>query len=119
MKDNPLLLGEEYAMSAYAYKKGEADPIFAQNSSVIQYTNVLVGFSNDQCIPDLAMRPYMILKNAAGEQVTIYGGIIHRSIGYIAYQNRAAFQPGTSQYAYIWDIIHHVYGDAYDAEYKG
>ena len=36
-----------------------------------------------------------------------------------AYQNRGAFAPGTNAYNYIWDIIHFVYGDAYDEDYKG
>ena len=65
------------------------------------------------------MRPYMILEDAEGKQVTIYGGIVYRSIGYIAYQNRAAFTPGSAAYNYVWDIIHHVYGDQYDKDYKG
>ena len=53
---------------------------------------------------------------------TVIGNAIdrlYRSIGYIAYQNRAAFQPGTAAYEYVWDIIRYVYGDQYDAEYKG
>ena len=56
--------------------------------------------------------------NSAGQTVTLYGGTIHRSIGYIAYQNRAAFKSGTAQYAFLWDIIHYVYGTRYDAEYR-
>ena len=65
------------------------------------------------------MRPYIILEDTQGTQITIYGGMIYRSIGYIAYQNRNAFKPGSSSYTYVWGIIHHVYGDKYDAEYKG
>ena len=45
--------------------------------------------------------------------------ILIAAIGYIAYQNRGAFKPGTGSYNYVWEIIHHVYGDKYDAEYKG
>lgn len=104
----------------YAYSKTNgADPIFAQGNGVIKYTNVLIGFSNDQCTKDIAMRPYLVLKARDGETVTIYGGTVHRSIGYIAYQNRNAFSAGTAAYAYIWDIIHYVYGDEFDADYKG
>ena len=116
---NPLTLGQPYTKSNYAYKKDEADPVFKTTADLIQYTNVLVGFNDDQCIPDIAMRPYIILEDADGNQVTIYGGIIYRSIGYIAYQNRNAFKPGSGSYEYVWSIIHHVYGDQYDAEYKG
>lgn len=115
---DPLTLGHAAAKRAYAYKKGVADPVFNDTGKLIQYTNVLVGMTNEKCAPDLAMRPYMILQNKAGTQATLYGGTIHRSIGYIAWQNRKAFQPGTAAYAFIWDIIHFVYGDLYDADYK-
>lgn len=117
--DNPLVLGASYAKSNYAYKKGIADPVLAYDGDMMQYTNVLVGFSLDKCKDDVAMRPYMILADAAGNEITLYGGTVERSIGYIAYQNRNAFAPATEAYAYIWGIIHAVYGDAYDAEYQG
>ena len=116
---NPLVLGQSYTKSNFAYKKGKADPVFKDTGKLVQYTNVLVGFNDDQCIPDIAMRPYIILKDANGKQITVYGGIVYRSIGYIAYQNRTAFKAGTSSYKYVWGIIHHVYGDKYDADYKG
>ena len=117
LTDQPLVLGKPYSMSAYAYRKGIADPVFAYDGDRMQYTNVLVGFREDQCGDDLAMRPYMILADAAGNEVTLYGGIVHRSIGYIAYQNRNSFAAGTDAYQYVWDIIHNVYGDLYDEEY--
>ena len=93
--------------------------MFAQTAELTQYTNVLVGFSDDQCIPDIVMRPYIILSDAEGNQVTLYGGSIYRSIGYIAWQNRNVFQPGSASYDYVWGIIHHVYGDRFDEDYKG
>ena len=114
-----LTLNFETAKSNYAYKRGVADPVFAQTADKIQYTNVLVGFDMEQCKPDIAMRSYIILEDENGEEVTLYGGVIRRSIGYIAWQNRAAFQPGTAAYEYVWEIIHHVYGDRYDEEYVG
>ena len=40
-------------------------------------------------------------------------------IGYIAYQNRNAFKSTSAAYKYIWEIIHAVYGNLYDDEYKG
>ena len=116
---NPLTLGQAYTKSNYAYKKGVADPVFKDTGNLVQYTNVLVGFNDDQCIPDIAMRPYIIVKDATGREITIYGGIIYRSIGYIAYQNRNAFSAGSNSYNYVWSIIHHVYGNKYDSEYKG
>ena len=115
----PLVLEQPYTKSNYAYKKGVADPVFKDTGKLVQYTNVLVGFDDDKCIPDIAMRPYIILKDASGNEVTIYGGIIYRSIGYIAYQNRNTFQAKSNSYEYVWGIIHHVYGKQFDTEYKG
>ncbi len=105
--------------SNYAYKRGVADPVFAYAGSLVQYTNVLVGFSNEDCKENIAMRPYMILQDAAGTSYTLYGGTVYRSIGYVAYQNRNSFRPGTAAYDYVWEIIHYVYGSEYDSEYKG
>ena len=113
----PLVLGKSYVKSNYAYRRGVADPVFQYTGNLMQYTNVLVNFSNEQCRDDIAMRPYMILENAQGETVTVYGGIVYRSIGYIAYQNRNTFEPGTEEYEYVWEIIHYVYGSLYDDEY--
>ena len=114
-----LTLGKTFTRSNYAYKKGVADPIFATTKDLVQYTNVLVGFTNDQCKDDIAMRPYIILEDAKGEKITLYGGTVYRSIGYIAYQNRSVVKAGTEAYKYVWDIIHYVYGNKYDADYKG
>ena len=119
LEKGPLVLGAEYTKSNYAYKKGVADPVFSRANGKVSFTNVLVGFTNDQCKDDIAMRPYIILKDAKGNQVTIYGGMVYRSIGYIAYQNRTAFKSNTNAYDFVWSIIHHVYGDKYDADYKG
>ena len=116
---SPLVLGTAGVKSNHAYKQGVADPIFKDTGSLIQYTNVLVGFTDEDCREDIAMRPYIILADEAGETVTIYGGIVYRSIGYIAWQNRNAFTPGSAAYEYVWNIIHYVYGDQYDADYKG
>ena len=115
---NPLVLGPDYAKSNYAYKKGAADPVFAYEGNLMQYTNVLVGFTLDECKDDIAMRPYMILEGPDGEQMTIYGGIVQRSIGYIAWQNRYVFRPGTAAYNYVWEIIRHVYGDISEVVFR-
>ena len=115
--DEALVLGTPCAKSSYAYKKGVADPVFAVDGDSMQYTNVLVGFSNAQCGKDLVMRPYMILTDGE-EDITLYGGTVERSIGCIALQNKNTFEPNTDAYEYIWDIIHYVYGDAYDEEYQ-
>ena len=92
--------------SNFAYKKGKADPIFAKVDGMIQYTNVLVGFTDAQCQPDLVMRPYIKLKDTAtDETVTLYGGCVTRSIGYVAWQNRDTYKQSTASYKYVWSII--------------
>lgn len=95
----------------FAYKKGKADPVFARVGGMIQYTNVLVGFSLEDCKNTLTLRPYIKLKDTTtGETVTLYGGCVSRSIGYIAKQNENTYQPGTAGYKYVHEIIDAVYG---------
>lgn len=95
----------------FAYKKGKADPVFARVGGMIQYTNVLVGFGLEDCKDMLTLRPYIKLKDmTTGETVTLYGGCVSRSIGYIAKQNENTYKPGTAGYKYIHEIIDAVYG---------
>ena len=95
----------------FAYKKGKADPVFARVGGMIQYTNVLVGFGLEDCKDTLTLRPYIKLKDVTtGETVTLYGGCVSRSIGYIAKQNENTYQPGTAGYKYVHEIIDAVYG---------
>ena len=89
----------------FAYKKGAADPVFARTGGLIQYTNVLVGFSQEECGDDILMRPYIILRDAQGQAVTLYGGTVSRSIRYIAWQNRDTYQPGTDAYNYVHELM--------------
>lgn len=111
-----LLLDKKYSHSAVAYRRGKADPIFRSKDGLCEYTNVLVNLTDEKCVPQLAMRPYMKLERE-GETLVLYGGTVTRSIGYIASQNRNAFAPGTAAYAYLCHIIHYVYGTAYDKDY--
>ena len=89
----------------YAYKKGVADPVYNTTGSLTQYTNVLVGFSKSECKKDIVMRPYIILKDAAGNRYTLYGGCVTRSISYIAWQNRNTYEPGTDAYNYVHKLM--------------
>lgn len=90
----------------YAYKKGKADPIFSKANGMIQYTNVLVGFSLDACKDTLTLRPYIKLKDmTTGEIVTLYGGCVCRSIYQVAQQNENTYKPGTAGYKYIHEIL--------------
>ncbi|MBR4473885.1 MAG: Ig-like domain-containing protein [Oscillospiraceae bacterium] len=111
------LTWENKRFSNYAYKRNTADPVFKTVNGMSQYTNVLVGFTDEQVPRDLVMRSYMIL-SGSGDQIIIYGGAVQRSIGYVAYQNRNAFQPGTASYNYVWNLIRITYGNRYDSEYR-
>ena len=92
----------------FAYKKGKADPIFSRAKGMIQYTNVLVGFSLDDCKDTLTLRPYIKLKDmTTGEIVTLYGGCVCRSIYQVAQQNENTYKPGTAGYKYIHEILNY------------
>ena len=108
------VLGGPGCRSNYAYKRGTADPVFRRVGNQIQYTNVLVGFSLEDCKKEISMRPYILLEDEQGQQIPIYGGTVQRSIGYIASQNRDAFPKGSPESDYVWNIIHYVYGDRFD-----
>ena len=92
--------------SNYAYKKGVSDPVFANVGNLTQYTNVLVWDSlpDEKLAQDILMRPYIILSKD-GETVTLYGGTVSRSIGYVAQQNADTFPKGSAGYNYVHNII--------------
>lgn len=100
----------------YAYSKAQGkDPIYKTTDSLTQFTNVLTFSDVNKCKPDLILRPYMILQASNGDTVTLYGGMITRNIGYIAYQNINAFASGTTAYEYIQSIYSYVYPSGYRA----
>ncbi len=103
-----LRLGESYARSNYAYRKGKADPVFARKNGIIQYTNVLVleNLTEADYDKDLTLRAYIQLRNTeTGETVTLYGGTVTRSIYYVARQNADTYKPGTAGYKFVHKII--------------
>ena len=103
-----LRLGESYAHSNYAYRKGKADPVFARKNGIIQYTNVLVleNLTEADYDKDLTLRAYIRLRNTeTGETVTLYGGTVTRSIYYVAMQNADTYKPGTAGYKFVRKII--------------
>ena len=109
--DSFLRLGESYAHSNYAYRKGKADPVFARKNGIIQYTNVLVleNLTEADYNKDLTLRAYIRLRNTeTGETVTLYGGTVTRSIYYVAKQNADTYKPGTAGYKFVHKIINAV-----------
>ena len=115
---NDMTLDSPGVRSACAYRRGVSDPVFNMTDGLTQFTNVLVDFSYNQVPRDLAMRSYMKLVDGSGQELILYGGQVQRSIGYVAYQNRNAFQPRTEAYEYVWNLIHVTYGSRYDSEYR-
>ncbi len=105
-----LIYGGESVQSSYAFRAsvGE-DRQYAHTGIQIQYTGAFVGLTHDLCDDELLLRSYMILEKD-GHQVVIYGGILQRNIGYVAYQNKD-YKPNTSVAEFIWGIIRAVYGD--------
>ena len=105
----PLTLGNGNKHN-YAYKKGVSDPVFANVGALTQYTNVLVwdSLTDAQLAQDILMRPYIILSKDDGKTVTLYGGTVSRSIGYVAQQNADTFPKGSAGYKYVHDIIDRV-----------
>ena len=106
-----LRLGEDYAHSNYAYRKGKADPVFARKNGIIQYTNVLVleNLTEADYDKDLTLRAYIRLRNTeTGETVTLYGGTVTRSIYYVAKQNADTYKSGTAGYKFVHKIINAV-----------
>ena len=107
LDNQPLTLNTKKSRSNYAYKRGVSDPVFANVGALTQYTNVLVWDSLEakKYDEDIVMRPYIKLSNQAGETVTLYGGTVSRSIGYVAQQNANTFAKGTAGYKYVHEII--------------
>ena len=107
--DGSLLLSSEGAASNYAYKRNKADPVYSAGN-ITKYTNVLVGFPLEKTGNNFVMRAYMKLSDAKGNIITLYGGQVYRSIGYIAKQNANAFPADSAAYAFVHNIINYVYG---------
>lgn len=105
VENGSLTFDTKGVTSGSAYVKGSKDPVFATEGKIQQYTNVLVGFTMDQCKDDLSMRPYAIMRNSSGDEIVVYGGTVQRSIGYIANQNAEAFSAGSDAYNFVHSII--------------
>ena len=106
LDNQPLTLNTKKSRSNYAYKRGVSDPVFANVGALTQYTNVLVwdSLEDKKYDEDIVMRPYIKLSKG-GETVTLYGGTVSRSIGYVAQQNANTFAKGTAGYKYVHEII--------------
>lgn len=100
------LVSSGKAKKGTAYVRGSKNVISSRTGGVEYYNNVLVGFSTaDHCKAEIKMRPYAILNDGSGNQVTVYGGEIERSILYVAQQNVDDSSLSASAKAYLQDII--------------
>ena len=90
--------------------------------ATVQFTGMLTDLELEQSDRDLMTRPYMVLETDDGAggtvQLVLYGGSITRSIGYVAFQNKDIFQPGTDSYEFIWSILEYAYPELYEQEYQ-
>ena len=106
VENGSLIFATSGASRGRAYVRGSQNPVFSQADGTEYYTNVLVGFSTvEQYKRDMAMRSYAILMTPDGQQVTVYGGVVERSICYIAEQNADAFPAGSAAYEFVHGII--------------
>ena len=95
--------------AAKAYSRDGNYTPYSKDANKVEYVNTLVFSDISKTKPDLAIRPYMILQDSSGNQFTLYGGMLYRNIGYIAYQLRNAYPTGSSGYNFIKRIIDYCY----------
>ena len=98
----------------YGGDAGEKFRLFSKEGSYNRFTGMLVGLDGDAKTlkADIVSRPFAVLENASGDQITLYGGSIQRSIYYVALQNRDYWDEGTAYDKYIESIIAKVEGTA-------
>lgn len=96
----------------YGGDAGEKFRLFSKEGSYNRFTGMLVGLDGDAetLAADIVSRPFVVLENADGDQITIYGGSIQRSIYYVALQNRDYWADGTAHDKYVENIIATVEG---------
>jgi len=107
----------ENGLRSYAYSTAQGrDAVFSRSGGDIWYTGMLVDLDVELCDDELLIRPYMIIEGPDGEQLTIYGGTLQRTIGYVALQNRD-YKPTQAAHDFIWNIIYAVYGEDFEYNY--
>jgi len=103
---NPFVMGAANLKSGSAYRKADGyNKVFGVSNGLTQYTNPLVFSSKEVYDKELLLRSYMKLTNASGETVVIYGGIINRTIKYVAEKNISKYPVGSTEYNYLRAII--------------
>ena len=80
---------------------------FSKEGSLSWFTGMLTDLPGDAATlaKDILSRPYAVFENADGDQITLYGGSIQRSIYYVALQNKDTWASGTAYDNYVEKII--------------
>ena len=103
--ESELLRG---AAASYVYggSAGEKFREYAQKGTRSWFTGMLTEIPGDAetLNSDIVSRPYMVLERD-GEQITLYGGVVQRSIYYVAKQNADHWATGTDFDNYVENII--------------
>lgn len=106
----PMVKGGEKVAEGRSYGyNGEGqleDKIYETVSGRHRYTSVLVGLPADQYKTDFAFRGYMILSKD-GQEITLYGPIVARSIYSLAQQvlERGQYEQGSSADQFLRQLI--------------
>ena len=90
----------------YGGSAGEDFREFSKKNGRSWFTGMLTEIPGDAqtLASDIVSRPYMVLERD-GEQITLYGGAVQRSIYYVATQNADQWASGTDYDNYVENII--------------
>lgn len=96
-------LGMSYGMDA---EGNQVDTIYETIDGRHRFTSVLVGLPADQYKTEFAFRGYAVLEKD-GEEIILYGPIMHRSIYSLAQQvlDMNLYQEGTDAYQFLTQLI--------------
>lgn len=90
----------------YGGAAGNSFRVFQKYQNRNWFTGVLVGLGEDAAtvVASIYSRPYAEIK-IGDKTATLYGGILDRSIHYVARQNEKTFAEGTSYYNFVKGLI--------------
>ncbi len=86
---------------------GRTFRVFQKKAGDYWFTGVLTGLDTkpETIIDDIYSRPYATLTMRDGTVLTLYGGVLNRSIYYVATQNKDTFKEGSDNDKFIEKLI--------------
>ena len=104
--ETAITLDTAQSSDVYGGKAGKDFRVFSSSNGRDWFTGMLTGLGTDAKTldKDIVARPYIVLERN-GDQITIYGGTIQRSIYYVATQNRNYWAAGSEYDDYVEQII--------------